>query len=113
MLERRLARENVELSTYRERVSERQPCATLSPTAASEDHLQAVRSEQAQATILQLREVEYGLQRLLKAPEQFGRCVRCEHTIPAARLEVLPFTTLCARCARGDSAPAERQSAST
>ncbi len=101
-LERRLAREEADLTTHRKRVSERGPCAVLSPAAASEDAQQEIRSEQARETTRQLREVEHGLQRLLTDPDQFGHCVRCDAAIAAARLEVLPSTTLCARCTVGD-----------
>lgn len=101
-LERRLAREEADLTTHRERVSERDPCAVLSPAAASEDAQQENRSGQARETSRQLREVELGLQRLLTDPDRFGRCVRCEAAIAAGRLELLPSTTRCARCAVGD-----------
>ncbi|HUE96849.1 MAG TPA: TraR/DksA C4-type zinc finger protein [Longimicrobiaceae bacterium] len=100
-LERRLEREEADLTTHRQRVSERDPCAVFSPAAASEDARQEIRSEQARETTRQLREVEHGLQRLLTDPDHFGRCVRCDAAIAAARLEVLPSTTLCARCAVG------------
>lgn len=101
-LERRLAREVADLTTHRRRVSERLPCAVLSPAAASEDARQGIRSEQARETSRQLREIEHGLQRLFTDPDQFGRCVRCAAAIAAARLDVLPSTQLCARCAVGD-----------
>lgn len=98
-LERRLSRDEADLTTHRKRVSERDPCAVLSPAAASEDARQEIRSEQARETTRQLREVELGLQRLLTDPDHFGRCARCEAAIAAERLEFLPSTVLCARCA--------------
>lgn len=101
-LARRLEREEADLTAHRKRVSDRDPCAILSPDAATEDARQEIRSEQAGETTRQLREVERGLQRLRTDPDQFGRCVRCEAAIAAERLELLPSTTLCARCAIGD-----------
>lgn len=98
-LERRLSRDEADLTTHRKRVSERDPCAVLSPAAASEDARQEIRSEQAREAARQLREVELGLQRLLTDPDQFGRCVRCEAAIAPGRLDFLPSTVLCARCA--------------
>ena len=102
-LERRLAREEADLSTHRTRVSERDPCAVLGSAAALEDAQQEIRSKQARETSRHLREVERGLQRLRTAPDQFGRCVRCDVAIAAERLEILPSTTLCARCAVGSA----------
>lgn len=101
-LERRLEREVVDLTSHRERVSERGPCAVLSPAAASEDAWQEVRSQQARETRRQLREIEDGLRRLLTEPDRFGRCVRCDDAIASPRLEILPFTTFCVRCVVGD-----------
>jgi RNA polymerase-binding transcription factor DksA len=98
-LERRLAREEADLATHRKRVSERDPCAVLSPSAATQDAEQEVRSRQARETRQQIHQVEHALQRLLTDPERFGRCARCDGAISAARLDVLPSTPLCERCA--------------
>jgi len=98
-LERRLARENVDLTSHLERVSERAPCAVPSPAAAAEDARQEIRSGQARGASRQLQEIEQGLLRLREEPDRFGVCVRCEQAVSAARLDVLPFTTLCVRCA--------------
>jgi RNA polymerase-binding transcription factor DksA len=100
-LERRLAREEADLATHRARVSERDPCAVLSPGAATEDAEQEVRSRRSRETGDQLRQVEHALQRLLTEPERFGRCARCDGEISLARLDVLPSTILCERCAAG------------
>jgi DnaK suppressor protein len=101
-LERRLAREESDLTAHLKRVSERDPCAVLSPAAATEDARQEVRSEQAREISRQLREVEHSLLRLLTEPDGFGKCVRCGGAISAARLDVVPSTQLCAECAVGD-----------
>jgi len=101
-IEHRLRREDVDLTTHRRQVSERAPCAILGRAAALEDARQEIRSDQARETSRQLQEVEQGLRRLREEPDRFGLCVRCEQAVSAARLEVLPFTTLCARCAVGN-----------
>jgi len=98
-LERRRAREEMDLATHRTRVSERDPCAVLSPAAATEDAEQEVRTRRARDTSDQIRQVEHALQRLLTEPERFGRCARCDGVISPARLDLLPSTTLCERCA--------------
>ncbi len=98
-LERRLTRETVDLSSHLERVSERAPCAVLSPAAAAEDARQEVRSEQTREASRQLQEIEQGLRRLREEPDRFGLCAQCGQAISPARLDVLPFTTLCVRCA--------------
>jgi DnaK suppressor protein len=98
-LARRLAREEADLSAHRNRVSERDPCAILSPGAATEDAEQEVRSRQARETGFRIHEVDQALHRLLTEPERFGLCARCGGAISAARLDLLPATTLCERCA--------------
>jgi len=98
-LERRLEREDVDLTSHLERVSERGPCAVMSPAAAAEDARQEIRSGQAREASRHLQEIEQGLRRLCEEPHRFGLCARCGQAISAARLDVLPFTTLCVRCA--------------
>lgn len=101
-LERRLTRETVDLTSHLKRVSERAPCAVLSPAAAAEDARQEIRSGRAREASRQLQEIEQGLRRLCEEPHRFGLCARCGQAISAARLDVLPFTTLCVRCAVDD-----------
>jgi RNA polymerase-binding transcription factor DksA len=98
-LERRLAREEADLTAHRGRVAERDPCAVFSPAAATEDAQQEVRTRRARETSDQIRQVEHALQRLLTEPDRFGRCARCDGAISLVRLDLLPSTTLCARCA--------------
>lgn len=45
-----------------------------------------------------LRKAEYALGRLDKG--EYGICESCGTAIPVARLEVLPYTTLCVECAQ-------------
>jgi RNA polymerase-binding transcription factor DksA len=97
-LERRLVREETDLAAHGDRVANRDPCAILSPGAATEDAEHEVRSRQARETRRQIGEVDQALQRLIAEPESFGRCEHCDGAIPTARLDVLPATTRCERC---------------
>lgn len=100
-LERRLVREETDLAAHRDRVANRDPCASLSPSAVTEDAEQEVRSRQAREIGRQIQEVDQALQRLIAEPERFGRCARCDGAISPARLDFLPSTTWCERCAAG------------
>jgi RNA polymerase-binding transcription factor DksA len=95
----RVARDEANSSEHRHRVSERDPCAVLSPAAATEDAEHEVRSRQALEAVVRIRELDRALHRLHTEPEAFGVCVRCREAISLARLDVLPATTLCERCA--------------
>jgi DnaK suppressor protein len=99
-LERRLARETADLATHRRRVSERDPCAILSPAAAAEDVEQEARSARAAEAARQLSAVVQAIRRLEESPDGFGRCSRCGDAISAERLDLLPHATVCERCAR-------------
>jgi RNA polymerase-binding transcription factor DksA len=102
-LARRLERYGSDLATHRQRVAQRDPCAILSPAAATEDAEQEVRSRMAAEAESDLAAVDWALRRLEEAPDQFGLCARCGGAISAARLELLPATTLCERCAAGNA----------
>jgi DnaK suppressor protein len=104
-LARRVARHDSDRATHRQRVAQRDPCAILSPAAATEDAEQEVRSRMAAEAESELAAVDRALRRLEEAPDQFGRCERCGDAISTARLELLPHTTVCQRCAQAaDSA---------
>jgi RNA polymerase-binding transcription factor DksA len=98
-LERRLARQDADSAAHRKRVSERDPCAILSPAAAAEDAQQEARLQQRSGTERDLQRIDEALQRLLTDPERFGRCTRCDGAISATRLDILPSTAVCERCA--------------
>jgi DnaK suppressor protein len=98
-LARRLERETADLAALRQRVSERDPCAILGPAAASEDAEREVRARRAEETDRQRREIDRALTRLEDEADSFGVCVRCGEGISPARLDILPATTLCERCA--------------
>lgn len=48
----------------------------------------------------ELAQIERALERI--AAGKFGRCEHCGGKIPAARLEVLPYTTTCIECQRAN-----------
>ena len=56
-------------------------------------------AEIAEATtsleMARLREIDSALLRLHEHPENFGRCVVCNETIPISRLEIVPWTQRC------------------
>jgi DnaK suppressor protein len=56
-----------------------------------------------------LYQLDEALDRLYRAPEEYGRCAECGREIGAARLEVIPETTLCAEHARGRDRPGEAE----
>jgi RNA polymerase-binding transcription factor DksA len=85
---------------HRQRVSQRDPCAIFSPAAATEDAEQEVRSRMAAEAEGELAAVDRALRRLEEAPDRVGRCERCDGAISIARLDLLPHTTLCQRCAQ-------------
>jgi RNA polymerase-binding transcription factor DksA len=99
-LARRLERHGSDLATHRQRVAQRDPCAILSPTAATEDAEQEVRSRMAAEVESALAAVDRALRRLEEAPDQFGRCGRCGDAISTARLDLIPHTTVCQWCAQ-------------
>ena len=96
---RRLARTEREAEEFRQRVGERDPCAYLSPANAREDADQAASLQLGGGAAAELREVEAALQRLQDEPERFGWCDLCGGEIPLARLELIPWTGVCERCA--------------
>ena len=48
----------------------------------------------------QLHKIETALAQLRSAPDRFGLCHTCGHGIAIERLEIVPTTDTCARCAR-------------
>jgi RNA polymerase-binding transcription factor DksA len=48
----------------------------------------------------QLAEIDEALRRLRSDPEGYVRCERCGSVIQAERLETIPWTRLCASCAK-------------
>ena len=47
-----------------------------------------------------LYRIDEALRTLYKEPKRFGRCEMCGEEIAFERLEILPWTTVCAQCQR-------------
>lgn len=47
-----------------------------------------------------LAQIHEALQLLREDPARFERCDRCDHAIGVERLDLIPWTRLCAACAR-------------
>ncbi len=66
--------------------------------------------EQEKRLLLESREgeliwaIDEALRRLYDDPDSFGICEECGREISLERLDVLPWTTLCAECARDGEA---------
>lgn len=73
----------------------------LAPSAAP--HLDPVAYVQAQAARATLAQIDAALQRILDGT--YGQCRRCGEAIPAARLEIRPYTDSCVSC---QDAPSSR-----
>ncbi len=52
----------------------------------------------------QLNLIDAALRRLRQEPDEYGVCAGCGQPIAARRLELIPWTRLCASCATGDEA---------
>jgi DnaK suppressor protein len=62
-----------------------------------------ISSQLAEVESRELARIEYALERMRSG--QFGNCESCNAAIPMARLNALPYATLCIKCQR----EAERQ----
>lgn len=62
----------------------------------NDDVLAAIKQE----SIEEIRDIRKALQRIDEG--EYGVCARCEGAIPQARLKVLPYATLCIKCAEED-----------
>ena len=65
--------------------------------ALSEMH-QVLASQRNAGQADVLARIANATDRLTSDPESFGLCEDCEEEIPFARLEALPYATLCAAC---------------
>ena len=65
--------------------------------ALSEMH-QVLASQRNAGQADVLARIARATDRLVSDPETFGLCDECEEEIPFARLEALPYATLCAAC---------------
>ena len=72
--------------------------------ALSEMHqVLASRRNQGQAELL--ARIAAALTRLAQEPDLAGLCEECEEPIPPARLDAVPWATLCAECQRRHDRP--------
>jgi RNA polymerase-binding transcription factor DksA len=62
--------------------------------AENDEVLEAIYSE----TTDELRQVKFALKRI--ATGDYGDCSECGETINTKRLEIMPFTALCIKCAQ-------------
>jgi DnaK suppressor protein len=65
--------------------------------ALSEMH-QVLASQRNAGQAAMLARIARATDRLVSDPERFGLCDDCEEEIPFARLEAMPYATLCAGC---------------
>ena len=92
--EHELERENARLA---ETAAERSPDPTSAEGGSMVFEYEKDLSVDANTEDL-LRKAEYALGRLEQG--EYGICESCGTAIPLARLEVLPYTTLCVECAQ-------------
>lgn len=64
--------------------------------AALDTEYTAINSELAEAESRELEYIERALERIREG--SYGVCERCGQKIPAARLQALPYATMCIRC---------------
>ena len=57
-----------------------------------------ISSQLAQVESRELAQIETALQRMREG--QYGSCETCENPIPMARLNALPYATMCIKCQR-------------
>src|SRR3989442_15975735 len=71
-----------------------------SADAASDAAHHAVSSQIAELESRELAKIERALQQIRRG--KYGVCEACEKKIPLARLNALPYTTLCVTCQRDE-----------
>lgn len=59
---------------------------------------QSIASNRNRERSERLRRIAEALQRMIDDPDEFGMCEDCEEPIVVRRLELMPWTTLCAAC---------------
>jgi len=59
---------------------------------------QVLASKRNQGLAALLARIDQAMERLTSDPEFFGLCAECEEEIPWARLEAIPYATLCIAC---------------
>jgi len=64
--------------------------------AAIEDDQEQIASNLAELEARELAQIEHALERLRAG--KYGICERCQQPIPTARLQAVPYATLCVKC---------------
>jgi DnaK suppressor protein len=67
-----------------------------------------ISSQLAEVESRELANIEIALERMRKG--EYGRCESCGGSIPLARLQALPYATMCIRCQREAEKNGEAQS---
>ena len=75
---------------------------------ALSEMLQTLASQRNRKHADMLKQIDRALRRLESDPELAGLCEECEEPIPDKRLEVVPYSTMCAAC-RGKRDPKRGQ----
>lgn len=73
--------------------------------AALDSSENEISSQLAEVESRELASIEYALERIRAG--EFGSCERCSRSIPMARLNALPYATLCIECQREAEAAGE------
>lgn len=73
--------------------------------AALDSSENEISSQLAEVESRELASIEYALERIRAG--EFGACERCNRNIPMARLNALPYATLCIECQREAEAAGE------
>lgn len=65
---------------------------------ALSEMLQAISSQRNKGQAELLGRIDRALRRLEETPDEFGLCRECDEAIPLKRLQLVPWTELCAGC---------------
>jgi RNA polymerase-binding transcription factor DksA len=75
---------------------------TRYPTHQADQGTDTIEQETAMVLLTQdserLTAIDAALLRLMKEPEEFGKCVNCGKEIPFERLDLIPWAQQCADC---------------
>src|SRR5215470_7780286 len=66
--------------------------------AALDSAQDEISSQLAEVESRELANIENALERMRDG--QYGQCEGCNHAIPSARLQALPYATMCIQCQR-------------
>jgi DnaK suppressor protein len=72
----------------------------LRTEVSTDEAREQVTASLRRAALVALADIDAALARMRAG--RYGRCVRCDTTIPLERLEIVPAVALCMRCQRPD-----------